>query len=390
MIFKSASPLSPNVTMTIDNVPVNYMTLQKITFEEKEGMHTVAMLDFIGMDPQLIHQYLDVPITFSIEIKDRPAIKFNGYITFLEPIAKTNDGVVNKSPFQITTVYCFGASYKMKSKHSRTWENVTISDITTEIADKYMFSVSVPNNSYKFSRLAQKSQSDWQFLVQAAKALGYSVIMDGTHIHVWSGFQSIYRNISYTMLTTIRGLRGDVSPQPGQILKFEARIGAVTTDGVRTPDTVYLLDKDGSLKSVTNHEEFNSSGYGTPVQSQFYDTVNINADTYDMAKTLVYGRLTDKFPMTACVETTFDPSVRPGGVVRINEYNTEFDGFWYVVSVCHEMTQSSIITKIEIARDSLGATVGELHTSLPYTAPPEPAYRNGMWVSAYDYVDIYS
>lgn len=390
MIFKSSSPLSPSVDISIDNVPVNYMTLQRITVEEKENMHNMTVLDFVGMNPELMHQYLNTPIQVKIELRDRPAYTFYGYIVYLEPTSVTKDGVVNKSPFQITRAYCFGTSYKMKSKVSRTWENISLPEIATELADKYMFSVSVPDNPYRFARIAQKSESDWQFLVKVSNLLGYSVLMEDTHLRVWNPFKTVYHNVSYSMLMNIRGSRGDVSPQPGQILKFEGRIGAVTTDGARTPDTIKFLDKDGQTLSVNNGEDFESTGFGTVLQSEFENVLNINADNYAMANALATGELRKKFPMTAHVEIVADPSIRPGGLVYINEYNTEFDGFWYVNAVNHELTQSHMLTRLDISRDSMGTTTTDVPTASAYVSPPAPSYFNGKWRSSSEHVHIYS
>lgn len=382
MIFKSASQLSPNVEIAIDGVPVNYMTLQQIMVEEKPNMHNLAVLEFSGLDPQLIHQYLDAAIQFSIELKDRDPYTFYGYISYLEPVAVTHDGVVNKSPFQTTRMYCFGASYKMKSKVSRSWENVTLSDIASSLADKYSFSVEVPNDTYRFPRLSQSGQSDWQFLTMAANRLGYDVLMDGTHLHIWDAYDALYKNISYSLLLTIRGGRGDASPRPGQILSFSGRIGAMTTDGSRNSDTIHILSRDGKLMSVTNDDEFESSGLATGLKTQFNDVMNLNADSFDTANKLVTGALRKKFPMTAHVEVVSDPAIRPGGIVSINEYNTEFDGFWYVKSVKHEMTQSVMRTFLELGRDSLGTTTTLLKTSLPYATPPTPALVGTSWMSS--------
>jgi hypothetical protein len=390
MIFKSASQLSPNVEIFIDNVPVNYMTLQQITVEEKENMHNLAILDFAGMNTELIHEYLDVPIKFSIELTGKDIFNFYGYITFVEPIANTHDGIVNKSPFQTTRVYCFGSSYNMKSTYSRIWENLTISDIAKQIANKYKFSVSVPNNSYKFPRLVQSGQSDWKFLNKASELLGYSVLMDGTHIRIWDPYSALYQNVSYSMLLTMRGSRGDASPQPGQILKFEGRIGAVTTDGARSADTIHMLDKSGQLLSVTNSDNFESSGLATGLKSQFDNVLTVNADSFDTATRLVTGALRKKFPMRASLEVVSDPSIKPGGIVSINEYNTEFDGFWYVMSVRHEITQSYMRTYLEVARDGLGTTALAKQVTATYVEPPEPALIGNAWVSSKDYTHVYN
>lgn len=390
MIFKSSSQLSPNVEVSIDNVPVNYLTLQQITVEETENMHNVAILDFVGMNPQLIHQYIDVPITFSIELRDRSTFNFYGYIVYLEPSTVTKDGLVNNSPFQITSAYCLGTSYKMKSLKSRIWENKTIAEITSEIADKYSFSFSVPNNPFKFSRLTQSGQSDWEFLVKAANRLGYSVLMDGTHVHIWDPFTSMYRTISYSLLLTIRGGKGDVSPQPGQILKFEAKVGAVTPDSSRTPDTLHLVDKTGNLLSVGNETDFESSGLATAIKSQFSNVMTVNADDYDMAQSFVVGALRKKFPITAYVEVVADPSIHPGGIVKIDEYDTDLDGYWYVTAVKHRLTQSHMVTHLELARDALGKESTAKNVSSVYATPPQPALVKESWVASKNYSNIYS
>ena len=135
MIFRSASPLSPHVEIVIDNVPVNYLSLQKISIELKENMHDMAVLDFVGMDPTLIHEYINASLKINIELRERPPFTFYGYITYLEPVSVTKDGLVNKSPFQSVRAYCFGPSYKMKSKRARSWENVTLAEVVQTFAD---------------------------------------------------------------------------------------------------------------------------------------------------------------------------------------------------------------------------------------------------------------
>lgn len=390
MIFKSSSQLSPNVEISIDNVPVNYMTLQQITVEEKENMHNLAVLDFAGMNTELIHQYINVPIKVSIELTGKDIFYFYGYISYAEPVAVTYDGVVNKSPFQRTRLYCFGTSYEMKSTTSRIWENYTIAEIAKTIADKYKFSVSVPNNPYRFPRLTQSGKSDWKFLVSSAERLGYSVLMDGTHLRIWDPYTALYQNVSYTMLLTLRGSNGDPSPQPGQILKFEGRIGAVTPDGARSSDTIHMLDKDGQVLSVTNGVDFESSGLATGLESQFHNVLTLNADSFDMANQLVTGELRRKFPMQASLEVVSDPSIKPGGIVSINEYNTEFDGFWYVTSVRHELTQSHMRTYLEVARDGLGTVATAKRVTDPYVTPPEPALIGSAWVSSTDYTHVHN
>lgn len=389
MIFKGSSDLSPTVTVAIDGVPVDHMSIKRVTLEMTENLHNLVILEFAGLNPQLIDQYIDRPLTVSIAMRDRPTTSFFGYIAYLEPLSVTNAGTVNNSPFQMTRAYCLGTSYAMKSKKSRVWENKTISEIAIELAETYKFSVSVPKDDYRIERLVQQSQSDWAFLAYVTDLWGYRLLMDGTHIHIWDPYKALNHRVSYSALYTVRGLMGNPSPQPGQIIKFDGKIGAVSPDGSRSYDTLHLLDKQGKLLSVFNEDLGEESGLGTQINSQFSNVLSINADTYEMGVKIVEASLRKKFPMTASVEVVGDPGITPGGIVNIKEYNAQFDGFWYVTSVKHEIAQTAMVSYLRIAKDSLDGATPSPNVASPYVTPPTPALQNGRWMASNEMTNIY-
>lgn len=389
MIFKTASPTSPDVAITIDSVAVNYLSLQRISIEEKENNHTLVVLDFSGIPADLIFDYVDKPITMRIAFPTLGGIDFYGYIGFLEPHSETNAGLVNKSPFQLTRVYCYGASYIMKSKKAKAWENVTISDIAKTIANTYKFSVAVPKDSYRFSRLVQSNQSDWEFLKEVCNISGYSFNARGTHIHIWDPFQAMNHRVSYSVLKTITGLNGGVTPNVGQVLNFDATIGNVSTVGERTPETIHVLDHSNTLVSVKGFLNDETSGLGVPLESPFTDVVSINADSYAMGQKFIRGSLRHKFSMQATIQVTGDPTIKPGGIVKLDKYNSKFDGFWYVRSARHEITHSQLVTTLEVVKDSIETATSTQTVVEDYQEPPIPALLEGHWVSSTNYVNTY-
>jgi hypothetical protein len=389
MIFKTASPTSPDVSITIDNVPTNYLSLQRISIEEKENNHNLVILDFSGLDPNSLFDFVDKPIYINISFPSLGGVTFHGYIGFLEPHSETNNGLVNQSAFQITRMYCFGASYMMKSKKSKAWENVTISDIAKTIADTYKFSVSVPKDPYRFPRLVQSSKSDWEFLKETCNTLGYSISARGTHLHIWDPFQAMNHRISYAVLKTIAGLNGNVSPNVGQVLNFDATIGNVSTGGERTPETIHILDKNNVVLSVGGDLNKETSGLGTPLESPFTDTLSKNADSYEMANKFVMGSLRNKFSMSAIVQITGNPTIKPGGIVKLDKYNTDFDGFWYVRSARHDITHSQLVTTLEMVKDSIGDATYTTEGTEDYVSPPTPSLINKRWISSTNYVNTY-
>jgi hypothetical protein len=392
MIFKSSSQLSPNVSVSIDNTPVDYLSLQRITVELKENMHDMVILDFAGLDPETMHLFIDSAVTLNISmpLEATNEYTFHGYVIYLEPFSSTKMGTANGSPFQLTRVFCLGPSYRMKGLKSSVHENKTLAEIATELAAKYKFSLSVPNDTYRFPRLVQSAESDWSFLVKASNRLGYNLMVTGSHIHIWDPYMSIARNSSYSVLYTIRGTKGDVRPLPGQILKFDGRIGNVSPDGARSTDTIHTLDSNGNILSVGNLNSQDTSSLGTPVQSAFTNVLNWNADSYETANKLVEGVLRRKFPMTASVDVVADPSITPGGIVNIKEYNAQFDGYWYVRGVRHELTQHVMATYLDLAKDSLDGIQTSPINMEPFKTPPETALIHGDWVSTKDMINVYS
>lgn len=389
MIFKSASPISPDVSIIIDNANVDYFALQRISLEQRENQHDMLVLDFSGLNPELITGYVEKPITVTISYPNLKETSFYGYITFIEPTSVTNNGLVDGSPFQLVRMYCVGSSYVMKSKASKAWENVTISDIALTIADTYDFSVSVPLDTYRFTRLAQTAESDWEFLVRVSKKLGYAVSLHGTHLHIWDSYKTMRREVSYASLDTLKGLGGDVTPNLGQIIMFEAQYGALTPESTRAPDTIHVLDKDGQITSISSSLIEETSGMGEPIQSIFSNTLNENADTYEMGHRLVSGALRTSFSVTAKVMITGLPILKPGSIVKVNKYESDFDGYWYVQEVQHLITKSELVSYLKIATDSKPVQTLATNIARPYLEPPTPSLIQGKWVSSTNFVEIY-
>ena len=389
MIFKTASPISPDVLIAIDNVNVDYMALQRISIEQRENQHDLLTLDFSGFNPELFTSYLEKPVTVTISYPNLESCDFYGYITFIEPTAVTNQGLVDGSPFQMVRVYCLGASYLMKSKTSKVWENVSLYDIALEIAEKYDYSLSIPKDTYRFTRVAQTAESDWELLVRLSKKLGYVVSNHGTHIHIWDSYKALRREVSYATLNTIKGLNGDVTPNLGQIIMFEAQYGAITPEATRAPDIIHVLDRDGKVSSISSSLITETSGLGNPIQSIFTNVLNENADTYEMGHRAVSAALRTGFSVTAKVMITGLPTLRPGSIVKINKYESDFDGYWYVQEVHHQITKSELVSYLKIATDSTPVTTLSPNVVRPYKAPPEPNLIKGKWVTGSHSIEIY-
>ena len=390
MIYSSASGLSPKTTVVIDQVPVDYFQIQRIEVEFSENMHDLMILEFAGLSPELMHLYIETPILVTTYVDGSEPFEFYGYIVFMDPMSESISGLVNNSPFQVTRAYCLGASYKMRYKKFKVWESRTLASIVKDIAMEHSLSAAVPSDPYVFPRMVQSEESDWAFLVRAANSIGYNVNVSNTHIHVWDPYEAMSRNVSFSRLETIKGSGGDLSAKPGQVIAFEARIGDVTPEGSRSSDTLFGLDESNQIVSASNRDMLKSANLGTPVPTLFSNVMSGNANSFSMAKKKTEAALRKKFPITASAMLSASTSIKPGGIVYLDKYESQFDGFWYVNKVRHNISQAALVTHVDLAKDSLGEVKTPPQPNSEYVKPPAPAIINGKWVASFNSVNVYS
>lgn len=388
MIFKSAFPNSPKVNILIDGVEVDYTAINSIHIMSAENEHDYAELHVSGLIPKFVTEYINRPVFLSIEYSPTQKTSFYGYIAFIEPKAITRRGLNNKSPIQSATISCFGASYDMKPKKSRVWEKVTIRQVVTKISDEYKYSCQVPTNPYIFTRLAQSHESDVEFLVRVCTSQGYRVHISGSHIHVYDPFKAVSRNMPYAELTTLSDSSTNVKFAPGRVMEFDGTFGSNTPYGSSNNYVIETLDNDGNLIQYKNEEE--SMGLGTTVPARFTDSVPLNAVSLSAVQSISGAKVRNRNPFHAQVSTTGIPEVMVGSLVKLNKYDSKFDGFWLVSKISQKVSRSNYVTELSIVRDS--TTNEELITSngLPYTIPDEPIIVNDLWVSSNPKVSLYA
>jgi hypothetical protein len=385
MITTGSSSIELKFEVLIHNGYLDYTSIQRVNVELEEGKHNLATLEIAGIPPEYLDTYIDLPISIRITVGGVRSHTFYGYIVYLEPTSENAQGLVNKSPFQTTKVYCFGASYVMRSRRTEVHNNKTIVQIAKEFAEKYNFTVSVPNNPYVYSRLVQAGESDWGFLSRIAEMLGYRVLMRGVHIDIWDPF-ALFERVGTTPLYAMSGNRGSMNAASGQVIKFHGVVGAVTPTSAKVPDTIHAL-VDGGVATLSMDV---SSGLGTSVKSIFSDEIAKNADSIDMAKAILTGRSRQKFPYTAHVDVVGDPSLEPGMLVNIDRYNSALDGIWLIKSVRHEMFRGSSMSYLTLVKDSNFSDVIDPVEKVP-PAPEltNPFIKNMQWVTPHELVNIY-
>lgn len=387
MIFNTGNPLSPKVSITLNNVEVDYKAIQHLQLDLNQNMHDVLTIHIAGIPPKAITDYIDAAVRMTVSSGQGRTQEFCGYVLYVEPESDGRGALINNSPFQTARVVCFGASLEMMGKKNRVWENVGIKEVASDLAADYHFSLDVIDDGFKLPRLVQSGESDWAFLLRICSKYGYNVTVHGTHMHVWDPFKAIGRRPSYEKLTP---LISNLKASPGGILKFDGLFGYLTPEGWSTNYELSVLDTSGATTKVTsdsNKPEESWSGLGQP--SKFYSTINEAVQTVEEAEKVIGAKERAAFPFTADVQISAGAGIVPGGVVEVVGYKANFEGLWYVKGVKHVIGGSSYTTDLCLGKD--------FNTSNDYVQPPvelaqkapDPRLVAGKWRTTLERINAY-
>jgi phage protein D len=386
MIFKSSSPISPKVDIVINDVPTRTMSIVQVELDLCENKHDLLRLKIAGIPSQLITDYIDKPVycywEFGINLHE-----FCGYIASIEPSFKNYEGTVNGSPFQLVEVLCVGSSYGMRSKKTKLWENCSIQKVATELADKYKFSVSTIREKFEYPRIVQSEESDWEFLNKVAGMYGLCVSLHGTHLHVWNPMRSLGRQTSYHELKNIKARNGDTSILPATILSMKGVFGDSIRPKTNHSVSVTALDDQGLTYTSNDFNE--TTGFGKQIDFNITDNVSVNATSVAMAETLVSANNRGINILNADLALTGTAGVLPGGLVNITNFESTFDGLWYVKGVKHTLTRSEFFTHVLVSKKDTNDEYPTFQAMSTPPEPPGPVFTQGSWTASVEMVDYY-
>lgn len=388
MIFKSSFPNAPDVAVVISGRSVDYSSIQSVSVSIAENQHDIASISFTGLIPKGITDYIGAPVYISIATSPAQVATFYGYVAYLSPEAQARQGLVNNSPFQNAQMICFGASYDMKAQKNRSWDNVSLPVIVETLASTYKYSYSVFNDPFIWTRLVQSKQSDWEFLANAVKALGYGMTINGTHIHVYDPHKAISRQLPYVELKTLRGAENSPQYVPGRIMEFTGTFGDITPDGTSSDFEYIGLDNTGDTVRANSSEEH--SLLGEKVTSRFTHQIGTNITSVAMLKKFAEASGRVLYPYSATVTTTGIAEPVPNSVAKIDNYDSNFDGYWLIKEVTHTVTRSNYITELKLVTDSLSTTPPTIRPGAAYETPPPPKLNTlDRWESSKEYNNVY-
>jgi len=384
MIVKTTSPGSASVDVDIDGVFYDPMSVVRVETELGENEHDLAVIYMAGIPPRSITNMLNRPVKITTRINTTLRSVFYGYVISTHPLAVTREGRLNNSLFQQTKIVCLGASSDLRSKKTRTWEEPLLADIATALSEEYRLSFTIPRDRFRLPRLVQRGESDWNLLVKAASKLGYAVTCHGTNIHVYDPSKLLGRGLPFIELTTPK--QENLGYAPGRILEFD---GSFRPSLHAKDKRVHFLDVMGTSFNISTSELGLRDYYGRPLESRITEEQVINASSYEEAAKALTAIENFHFAFNAKVVTTGVPDAVPGSIAQLNNYNSNFDGFWVVRSVHHTVVRDGFTTEFQISRNTTNDDPPTLPSIDRYREPPVPLLIGDKWKSRVTVRDQY-
>lgn len=384
MIRKSPTGLSPEIEISIAGAFVDYDSINRVEIRLEENQHDMAVIDLYGIPPRSITDFYNKPVQLTMSTGANFSQEFYGYVEDVRPTSFTGHGLMNDSPFQEARLVCMGTSYNMRGSRSKVWGGYRLSDIAKEIGSKYRFSVDAPADTAIHDSLLQTNESDWQFLVRYAKFLGYSITVHGTHLHIFDPFKALSRQVSYHVLDSIINSKNNLKERPGQIIDFSGSFSKRNIDGEYKESTIPVVNNDFSMYDVSS-TTLDTAHNGI---ARFPNRVSEYVDNFEEAARRIGATSKEKYDYYADVTVLGVAGCKPGGVVSIDKYGGDFDGYWYVQAVNHVAHSDAFYSELKLAKN-INAELSFTNTA-PFQEPSKPYYDKDVWVSTRAVANEYS
>lgn len=387
MIFKSQNELSPKVEIELNNVSVNYFSIHSVSINLEENKHDVATITINGIPPKAITDYIDAAVKIKASIGAGREVEFCGYVLYVEPQSTSSAALINESVFQRAKIVCFGTSVSMKSTTTRVWETASVFAIAKELSSRYSLSADIIKDSFVIPKIIQTKKSDWEFLTDFCKKYGYSVTVHGTHMRVWDSNKALGRIQSFEVLTTPSRL---TTLQPGSIIRFSGTFGYLTPEGKSYNYSVESIDDVGRiLKTTGNHKDASLMWSGVGNATRYNSSLMESSNSAHESEKIIEANFKSKLPFNAVVDVSTALGTIPGGVVVLDGYGSNFEGYWYVRAVDHEIVGSTCTSRLRISKDFNTTNTAVIPPVELGVIPPRPKLINNIWKSSVERVITY-
>ena len=270
-------------------------------------------------------------------------------------------------------VTCVGATYPFKNEDQLSYRDMSADAVIDVIAEKHRFACLKQTSSTVWSTLAQGGKSDWAFIVDLAKKVGYTLYAHDTCI------VAVDRQLALATAPTVNYIISTNPQSHYEALKFAPVISS--GDGVDGHPGSYI---------VRGKSAFSGNDFQTPGSSnnRFQRIVSAGASSIAEAQANVAAAESlNQFTMRARMTVRGNPTLRTGIGINLSfvDGNQIHKGLWYVIDVEHKLVGRAYTTDVEMVKTTAGTmVVNNIPSGLVVRGPlPATVFNGDRWSAAW-------
>lgn len=369
--------------------------VQDFTVHLQEGMHPLAQITVRYHLPETFQPIIRElppglwwPEDTAVEIIYGPrravARSFVGYV--VSPELLDNSGSREMSiPGQMLDVRytLLGASKRLQTARDRAWRSCTASYMATQIAEEAGLLAVVSPHTRVFDLRQQTLQSDFAFLQDRAREIGWRLLVDGTTLYFTDPRQPLDPRAPVFRQTANAGAQST-------LLSFSATVGETDPTGaIRARHEAVSLSGTGLLSAARADAPHGASNTQTMLKPQIsrYDQQHVAQSWEEASRITQAAASRDLWWVAAEAMVDGDADLGPGRLVSLggDGLTTQYRGEWMTRSARHRITLSHVHERaseyyvdLQLGRDQAN---GLTKTRAPVVPEASSALIRGRWVT---------
>jgi hypothetical protein len=372
-VFGSVSQSRPTLPVTppeVDGRVDDSIIVVSASIEETSDKHAFASISMRGADRE-VSRHKKKPISFRYGTFPNYGY-FYGYVVDAMK-DQPHQGEINIS------YACLGYTYPLRKSQPRVWSNTLASQIIQEIVSPYGLGFSFTGDDFRFERLAQTSQSDWQMVTKVARQLGKMCIPYDGVIRLIDPIVELDTN---TSVATFEKSSNILDSSDLELLSFEAQSKEDSGDD----EGLIKFSFFTSSNEVTTIDDSEVDEGDKRTETKAYVASQAYADQFEKTKKIV-----DSLSQAGSARIRGNGAIKPGTVIGIstgtyrNVSKDSMDGRWLVGATKHEINETVFQTELTLIRDEFRQLNDTLYE--PFRgqgrADPRITLSNGEWKSSW-------
>lgn len=348
---------------------------------QAEYMHDMFVFQMVWPDSRL----LTSSSGWLVQMRWGAGTQQNSFYGYVQSAGMVEDRTGRSSISNVVQFTCLGSTSVMQNGAGRNFSGMSADNVARSIVQPYHLAVVADVSSFLFPNLVQARITDWQFLCQLARSVGYMLTSDKVTVYFIDPL-NIVQNTGYSVSIFSVASGG---PNPS-LINGTMTVGAKNNIAAFTNTVVRGLDPMGVVVQGSGSYDLRTSLLGAntvdPTTTRYdQDTQPCSAKHAQVIATA--SNRPESWPLQYQISAKGDGRIRPGVLTAIHVGDNDISGLWIVRSAVHYLGRDTYTMDVTAARDATTnspyptPTITFGDRSGPLNSVAAPVVTNGKWAS---------